>query len=285
MTNGFYGKTALAALSFFLAASCARAQQQAEPAAPPPAPSQQPAPVKQRTIIWWGLSGFEINIDGKVLMLDPVFGLFRRADYVLCSGTGRDHDSFYTRKRIAEVSPDITLAAAPVNVKQAFGGPPKERTLLPNDSYEDDFFSIRAVRGEADTGSETAYLVKDKKYGLTFFHAGQAASKNAPAIQKALSEAGKLDYYLYPLGTMDDAALQQVLAAAKPAHFVPCGYIYSQQSMTFPNGKDTIPPYRTGYREDKKKLDSLTSSLNAFFQKAQLPTKILSLFPGNETAL
>ena len=197
MTTGFKRKAALAALGMLLAAPYARAQQQETQAVPAaPAAQQQPAPVKQRTMTWWGLSAFEINIDGKVLLLDPVFGLFRRADYVLCSGMGKDHDSFWTRKRIAEVSPDVKLAAEPVNVKPAFGGPPKERTLLPNETYEDDSYLIKAVRGEAEGGGETAYLVKDKKYGLVFFYSGQAAAKNAPYIQKALADAGRLDYYI-----------------------------------------------------------------------------------------
>ncbi len=44
-------------------------------------------------MIWWGVMSFEINVQDKIMHLDPFFRIHRRADYIFCSNQFTDHSS------------------------------------------------------------------------------------------------------------------------------------------------------------------------------------------------
>lgn len=243
-----------------------------------------PVPVSaDPAITWWGFSSLEIRLNSKVLIIDPVFKFFRKADYILCSGAGKGFDSPGTRGRILEISPKFTAMLAPLSIPKA-GGQFKTVYMLPNEQYEDASFSIKALPGAATSGTELAYLITDKKSGTVILYNGQASDKSVPQLKQALA-GQKVTYFIAVAGALGQQGLEELLTVTKPAVVIPCGYFQEHPSLAYAGYTGTLMLDDSPFPQSKLDAAAFLMKLKAAMATASPSSRLETLFTGLETPL
>jgi len=176
------------------------------------------------TVKWLGHASFEIEIDGKLIYIDPYEGRYdRKADVILVTHSHFDHCD---TSKISKVRKADTVIVAPEDCVRRIGGDVK--SLKPGESIEIDGVTVTAVEAYNykrfrspgvpfhPKGLGVGYLITAQ--GKTIYHAGDTD------FIEEMKGLENVDLALIPTGgtyTMDNAEAAEAVLSFKPKKVIP----------------------------------------------------------------
>lgn len=183
-------------------------------------------PIENNSINWYGHATTVINIDGKIIVTDPVIsnrlGYFKRVinkpfelseikiDYIVLSHGHMDHMHFPSLKKLRKINKDATVIV-PKGYKKILSalGYNNVHLLRTGDTFEDEFIKITSVKANHDgrrfyvgiDNESNSYLIK-RNNTKVFFAGDTAYTENFKDIE--------CDVALMPVGCYKPARFQHM---------------------------------------------------------------------------
>jgi len=222
------------------------------------------------TVTWWECSAIELNLSGKIVLIDPCFPSSRKASIILITHAHADHCHIPTIQRTGEVSGDgLSLVVASRQCEEilAKAGIEKRYPASRWEAFEHRGLTIETVpsfEGETDLG----YVVRDPQSGISILHMGDNR-----LYSEDFRKIKDIDYLFLSMGKMSMDDMVKFVRAVKPAYLVPMHYRPAEGAF---NPVEILwPPNPEQYIDELKKR----------IEDDGLSTEVLILYPRRETGI